>query len=282
MFFVWFLFLFFFPFFALNRKTLFFCPPKRQLLFIYLCFPLFLFSLFWASPFFPFLFLCISLVLLFLPSFLFFISVSGSCFSFCVSLLLGSRFYFVFPFLIVVLFCFVSSCLIYFCFVSCFFVVVFFVLVAFIFCIFYFGYLSKNLSEKIGNCKKNRKCRKKRTFWQEQLAQVCWQIVSFFLSFLCFFKFFMFSWKHFKNRGFSQNKKKKNTNKNKQPSVKNWSKLALKTGPSMLHNKIGPVFNDRNGPFLFFFLLFFERSSSFCRENKIFKKKDQFLTQKRQ
>ena len=59
--------------------------------------------------------------------------------------------------------------------------------------------------------------------------------------------------------GVSANKKKKkNTKKNKKPSVKNWSKLALKTGPSMLRNKIGPVFNARNVVFfLFVFLLFF-------------------------
>ena len=55
----------------------------------------------------------------------------------------------------------------------------------------------------------------------------------------------------------------------------------------MLRNKIGPVFNARNGSFFFgFFLAFFEKSSSFCRENEIFKntkkekqkKLDQFLT----
>ena len=39
----------------------------------------------------------------------------------------------------------------------------------------------------------------------------------------------------------------------KKTSVKNWSKLALKTGPSMLRNKTGPVFNARNGSFLFLF-----------------------------
>ena len=53
----------------------------------------------------------------------------------------------------------------------------------------------------------------------------------------------------------------------------------------MLRNKIGPVFNARNGVFVLF--LFFEKSSSFCRENEIFKNKktekktkklDQFLT----
>ena len=73
----------------------------------------------------------------------------------------------------------------------------------------------------------------------------------------------------------AQKQKEKNTKKNKKPSVKNWSKLALKTGPIMLRNKIGPVFNARNGSFflVFFFFAFFEKSSSFCRENEIFKNK---------
>ena len=41
--------------------------------------------------------------------------------------------------------------------------------------------------------------------------------------------------------------RKKNTKTNKNPGVKNWSKLALKTGPSMLRNIIGPVCNTRFG-----------------------------------
>ena len=41
----------------------------------------------------------------------------------------------------------------------------------------------------------------------------------------------------------------------------------------MLRNKIGPVFNARNVVFLVSFLIFFEKSSSFCRENEIFKNK---------
>ena len=129
---------------------------------------------------------------------------------------------------------------------------------------------------------------KKRTFWQEQLAQVCSQIVSFF-SFLRFFKFCIFAENTIKIGVSAKKKRKKTQKKNKKPSVKNWSKLALKTGPSMLRNKIGPVFNARNVVFfLFLFLLFFsfEKSSSFCRENEIFKNKktketkqlDQFLT----
>ena len=57
------------------------------------------------------------------------------------------------------------------------------------------------------------KMQKKWTFWQEQLAQMCSQIVFFFFSFLCFFKFCMFSWTHYKNRGFGPPKKKQKNNK---------------------------------------------------------------------
>ena len=60
----------------------------------------------------------------------------------------------------------------------------------------------------------------------------------------------------------------------------------------MLRNIIGPIFNFRNCVFfvVFFGLFFFQKSSSFCRENEIFQKKnknkkqtkmDQFLTLKR-
>ena len=95
---------------------------------------------------------------------------------------------------------------------------------------------------------------------------------SVFFSFLCFFKFCIFAENTIKI-GVSAKKKRKKHKKNKKPSVKNWSKLALKTGPIMLRNKIGPVFNARNGSFFFgFFFCFFEKSSSFCRENEIFKK----------
>ena len=96
---------------------------------------------------------------------------------------------------------------------------------------------------------------KKRTFWQEQLAQVCSQIVSFFL--FCVSLNFAFFAENTIKIGVSAKKKKKNTKKNKKPSVKNWSKLALKTGPSMLRNKIGPVFNARNVVFFVLFFFFF-------------------------
>ena len=97
---------------------------------------------------------------------------------------------------------------------------------------------------------------------------------SAFFLFLCFFKFCFFA-ENTINIGVSAQKKKKHKtkkkkNKTKKPSVKNWSKLALKTGPSMLRNKIGPVLTLEMGLF-FLFLLFLEKSSSFCRENEIFK-----------
>ena len=69
--------------------------------------------------------------------------------------------------------------------------------------------------------------------------------------------------------------------------LKNWSKLALKTGPSMLRNKIGPIFNARNVVFFcFLFLIFFWKILFFLQgewdfqkqKNKKDKKLDQFLT----
>ena len=76
--------------------------------------------------------------------------------------------------------------------------------------------------------------KRKRAFWQEQLAQVCSQIASFFLfcgslNFACFVK-------STKNRGFSKKPK------NRKCRVKHWSKVVLKIGPSMLRNKVGPIF----------------------------------------
>ena len=68
---------------------------------------------------------------------------------------------------------------------------------------------------------------------------------------------FAFFAENTKNRGFSQQKKEKKHKKNKKPSVKNWSKPALKTGPSTLRNKIGPVFNARNVVFFLFVFFFF-------------------------
>ena len=48
-------------------------------------------------------------------------------------------------------------------------------------------------------------------FWQEQLAQVCSQIVYFF--FLCFFKFLHFFAEKHKKKGFQQKEKHKKNQK---------------------------------------------------------------------
>ena len=42
----------------------------------------------------------------------------------------------------------------------------------------------------------------------------------------------------------------------------------------MLRNIIGPLFNFKNCVFLLVFWLVFQKSSSFCRENEIFEKKE--------
>ena len=96
----------------------------------------------------------------------------------------------------------------------------------------------------------------------------------------------MFCWKHYKT-GVSAPPKKKKTQKKQKPSVKNWSKIALKTGPSMLRNKIGPVFNARNGSFFWslvsiFFLKYPLLSEGRTRSSKQkTKQMDQFLTLKK-
>ena len=114
------------------------------------------------------------------------------------------------------------------------------------------------------------KKKKKTTFWKEQFVQLYSQTV-----FLCFFKFCMFCWKHYKI-GFQQKQRKQQTNnkfhklKLVQVNVKNWSKHVAQ------HNW--------TSFFSYIFLLFlcvFQKSSSFCRENKILKNKKQKNTQKK-
>ena len=274
--------------FAFARKKTLFSPQTVPFLCIFgLCLPLFLFILFSASSSFTFSFFVSLLFFFLLPSFLFFIFVSGSCFFllFFASLFQDVLlFFFFFPasclvlfwiimldfFLLCILF---SGCCCFLLFLLCYFVA------------FWFLEACQKTSLKKWKFQKYQKWKmqkKKRTFWQEQLAQLCSQIVSF--SFMYFCKFCFFAENTIKIGVSAPPKKEKNTKKQKNPSVKNWSKLALKTGPSMLRNKIGPVFNARHGSFFcFFFFFFFAKSSSFCRENEIFKtkkqkKKDQFLT----
>ena len=182
------------PFLSLffNRKTLF-SPLKKAILFICLCFPLLLFSLCLGLPLFS-LSLSLSLSCSFFSCFL---PVFHFCFWFLLYLsvlFFVSRCYFVFVFLLVVLLCFESSCLISCCFASC-----FLLLVVFGFCCFHillfvdFNYLSKNISEKFGNCKKNKneKCTKKDILTRAVSTGVLTN--SVFFSFLCFFKFCIFA-----------------------------------------------------------------------------------------
>ena len=207
-----------FPFIV--KKEPVFLTPKKGKFCLFICVSLCFSLAFFGPP--PFLSLSLSLSLscYFLSSFLpVFASVSGSCFFFLFCLLLGSRCYFVVSFLLVVLFCFESSCLISFCFAPCFLVVVFcFLLWYFVFLSTYQKHLSNNW--KLQKKTKNEKCRKKRTLGQEQLAQVCSQIVSF----LCFFKFSIFA-ETTKQIGVSAPQKRKNTKKTKI--------LVLKTGPTL-------------------------------------------------
>ena len=217
-----FLFLFFYLlsflcFFLFNRQKICF-PPKKghfccSFFWVSLCF----FLAFLGPLLFHFLFLCLSLslslVLFFLPSFLVLISVSGSCFFFLFRL-------FFFFFQLFFCFCFSACCLVLFWIIildlfllfilfsySC-----FFVFVAFICCYFFiFGNQSKtSLKKGIPKTAKMKNAEKKRTFWQEQLAQVCSQIVSFFI--LCFFQFGMLCWKHYKLGVSAKTKQKKQRN----------------------------------------------------------------------
>ena len=157
--------------------------------FFFLCLSLFLFSLVSLSPF------SVSLSLSFFVSLLFFSCFLRFCFSF-LFLVLAFPFCFVCflilscslvsVVLLVILLCFESQYFICFCFASFVFLLfLFFVLFAlFFFCIFWFWETNQKTSLKkmeIEKNSKNEKCRKKRTFWQEQLAQLCSQIVSFFL-----------------------------------------------------------------------------------------------------
>ena len=184
-----------------------------------------------------------------------------------------------------VLFVFVSRCsfvFFFFCLFSCLFWVTIlyfllcilfscccrlFVFVALVFCQFLnLGY--QNISQKFGKSEipKWKMQQKKQTFGQEQLAQVCSQIVCFV------------SWKF---AWFAENTIAivVSTRKQKQKwhifKVKNWSKSNLKIGPSMLRNKLGPVFYIVNFVFCCCFCSFCQKYSPLCRENKSFKNKKQ-------
>ena len=180
-----------------------------------MCFPFFLFSFVWASPFVPFLFLCLSLLLFFLPSFLSFLFLLLA-FSFCfLCFLLGSRFYFVVFF--------VSAC----CLVLFWIIMFDFLLFSILFsgcCCFLFLLLSyfaifenwQPIKKHVWNIwilQKSQKWKmhKKRTFWQKQLAHKCSQIVSFFL--FCVSLNFAFFAENTIKIGVSAKKTKKKTQK---------------------------------------------------------------------
>ena len=126
-----------------------------------------------------------------------------------------------------------------------------------------FGYLSKTSLEKLEFRQPQKwKRQKKQTCWQEQLAQVCSQIVSVFLfgvslNFACC----------------AENTKNVASAKKQKYCVQSWSKVVLQTGPSMLRNKIGPVFNTTCWSLFCLFLVVFWKLYSFCRENEIQKKR---------
>ena len=98
----------------------------------------------------------------------------------------------------------------------------------------------------------------KGTLGQEQLAQLCSQIVSFL----------------FCAENTIKEQKEKTQKKDKNTSVKTWSKLALRTGPSMLCNKFGPAFNTRIGHLFFFSFVYPLPSAGRMRFSK--KNLDQF------
>ena len=114
-----FLFVFSFAFLSLLLIENTRLPPwRRAFLSIFLCLPLFLFSLFWVSPF------SLSRSLSFscsfcLPSFLFLMSISGSCFLFLFCLIFVSRCYFVCVCLCLLSCCFESQYYIYLCILFC-------------------------------------------------------------------------------------------------------------------------------------------------------------------
>ena len=88
-----------------------------------------------------------------------------------------------------------------------------------------------------------------------------------------------------KNRVSAKQKQKTKKQKIQNSKVKNWSKLKLKIGPSMLRNIIGPVFNFKNCVFVVLLVIFINPLLSAGKmrfSKRKTKKMDQFLTLKRQ
>ena len=216
--------------------------------------------------------LSISLVLFFLPSCFSFI-FSDSCFLFLLCLHLCFK----------ILFCF---CFLFFCSLSCFvlnhdiwFVIalhlVFFLLFFVLFLLLWYFVISilatyqKHLS-KFWKLQKSQK-------WKMQTkTDILTRAVStsvltnsvFFLSCVSLKKFAVFAESTI-NIGVSSKKQKHKINKNY--CVKNWSKVVIKTGPSMLCNIVGPILNTRIGSFFVFallFILFFLRGKQDFQKQK--------------
>ena len=178
-----------FPLCASTRKETCFPPNKGNFcLFFYvsLCFSL---AVFWP-PRYSF-FLSLSFLL-----FSFFLPVAHVNFWFLLLFLFYwifvSRCSFVFVFLLVVLFCSESQHYIYISFLHFVFLLLLLFLV-FVLVFFEFWRPIKNISQNFGNSEnpQNEKCRKKLTFWQEQLAQVCSQIMFFYFCVSLKFAFFV-------------------------------------------------------------------------------------------
>ena len=127
------------PLFVFNRKSLF-LPPKRVALLIFRCLPFVSLYPLFGLLLFRCLVLCLSLVIFFLTSLLFLMSVSGCCFLFLFCLFCLSRCSFVFVFcllLILFIITIIITCVFFGDFASCFLVVV----VAFWFFALMFCYL---------------------------------------------------------------------------------------------------------------------------------------------
>ena len=253
MFFLLLFFLFSFLFLK-NRKKLVSPLKKGSFVVHSSVFPFVFFSLFGASSFLTFSFL---LSLLFFSFFLPF------CFSFLYFVLAFSFCFACFFFQAVLLFLFFLFCLLSGCFLNhnlrfvfalhlVFLLLLFFVFVAFIFVLFGILETYQNTSLKNMEIPKTAKIKnaekKKRTFWQEQLAQVCSQIVSF-CCFCVSFNFACFAENTIKIGVSPPPPPKK---KQIQVKVKNWSKHVAQ------HNWTS--FNIRNCVFfcVFFACFFFK------------------------
>ena len=197
-----------------------------------MCLPLLLFSLFFGLPLFHVLFLCLSLSL----SLSLYLSLSLSLFVLSSFL---AVFHVNFWFLLFVFVLFVFCFKMWFCFCfSAWSLVLFWIiildlfsfaswfLVVLFFCFCCFGILLflllatpfKNVSQKVWYCKKMKMLKT-----DILTGTISTDVLSNSVS-LCFFKFCMFCWKHYKGRGF--NKKQSKTQQKKM----------LKTGPRLCLN----------------------------------------------